>query len=503
MGLSNFITGFQRTLIPLLLSSILHTTSIRGCEIPDENAIPCPVRWCENPETDFLCQPSDSSSFSGVNKSTCDSRTTKVFSHPGAPHTTVTLFQTNETWQHSPFRDPVLAALHSAIDDSLALFGTHAGTPGLPLVIQATVSLAADPARAPVTWQSAFNKALLSPSQGNICHLSIAFPAESQPVTPLLLRQLQRHFIRNLYYCVVQYHHPGMWWSLLHDELHDSLGTPWWRAGIANFFATSLRPTTPEDLAGRPFWQEVYPEEYFAVAQPRHRAMASAILWHWALQAGWTVERVSRWMAGHEVTWNWNLEQTVLAADADIRELFHGFGRAYVEGGIRYAAGNKTIVVVRPEPIFDFEFWWNAEVVKDVVKFEADDGSLDLVPGLEVRPWVVTVVEVPIAREQIVNASMSMGDYVIGNDGLRRSLTEEERETLAGDLQWSYRRKGTVELTRGPQAGMNSWARIVTQSAENATLAEREEPMVFEFVLTVTGDYMETQILFKVEPGMI
>jgi len=500
MGLSNFITGFRKTLIPLLLSSILHTTSIRACEIPDENAIPCPVRWCENPETDFICQPSDSSSFSGVNKSTCDSRTTKVFSYPGA-HTTVTLFQTNETWQHSPSRDPVLAALHSAINDSLALFGTHAGTADLPLLISATISLTADPARAPVRWQDSTGKAVYR--QGNLCHLGIAFPTESQPATPLLLRQLQRHLIQNLYYCVVQYHHPRLWWSLLHEELHDSLGTPWWRAGIANFFATSLLPTTPEDLAGRPFWQEVYPEEYFAVAQPRHRAMASAILWHWALQAGWTVERVSRWMAGHEVnTWSWESEQKALAADAEIRELFHGFGRAYIEGGIKYAAGNKSIVVVRPDPILRFELRWNAEVVKDVVKFETAQDSVALVPGLQVRPWVVTVVEVPIAREQIVNASMTTGDYLIGNDGLHRNLTGEEREKLAGDLQWSYRRKGTVELTKVPQAGMNSWARIVTQSAENATLAQREEPVVFEFVLTVTGDYKEAPILFKVEPGM-
>lgn len=504
MGLSNLIMGFRRTLILLLLSSTLYTTLVRGCDIPAENAIPCPVRWCDNPEADFLCQPSDTSSFSGVNKSTCDSRTAQLFSHPSA-HTTVTLFQTNETWQHSPSRDPVLAALHAAINDSLVLFGTHAGTADLPLLVRATVSLAADPARKPVQWQNAFDKALHLPSHGNICDLSIVFPPESSPVTPLLLLQLQRHLIRNLYYCVIQYHHPGMWWSMLHDELDDSLGTPWWRAGIANFFATALRPTTPDDLAGRDFWQAVYPEEYFAVAQPRHRPMASAILWHWALQAGWTAEGVSRWMAGHEVTWGWDEENRVLAADAEFRELFHGFGRAYVERGIRYAAANRTIAVIRPEPVFDFEFWWKAVAVEDVVKLETAGDSVVLVPGLQVRPWVVAVVEVPIAREQIVNATMAIGDYVIGYDGNRRNLTEEERERLAGDLQWSYRRKGTVDLTRSrePTWGTKFWARIITQSAENATLAEREEPAVFEFVLTVTGDHMEVPIVFKAEPGMI
>lgn len=148
-----------------------------------------------------------------------------------------------------------------------------------------------------------------------------------------------------------------------------------------------------------------------------------------------------------------------------------------VERGIRYAAANRAIAVIRPEPVFNFEFWWKADVVEEVVKFETAEDSVDLVPGLQVRPWVVAVVEVPVAREQIINASMAIGDYVIGYDGNQRNLTEEERGKLAGDLQWSYRRKGTVELTRGPQAGTNSWARIATRSAENATLAEQEEPM--------------------------
>lgn len=502
MGLPNSIMGFRQTLIPLLLSSsALYTTLVRGCDIPAKNAIPCPVRWCENPKADFLCQPSDTSRFSGVNTSTCDSRTSQVFSHPDA-HTTVTLFQTNETWQHSPSRDPVLAALHSAINDSLVLFGTHAGTADLPLLIRATVSLAADPERTPVQWQNAFDKALRFPSHGNICDLSIVFPPKSSPVTPLLLLQLQRHVIRNLYYCVVQYYHPGLSWSMLHEELDSSLGTPWWRVGIANFFATSLRPTTPEDLAGGAFLQAVYPEEYFADAPPPYRPMASAILWHWALQAGWTVERVSQWMAGHKVnTWSWNDERKTLAEDADFRELFRGFARAYVEEGIRYTTANRSIAVVKPVSASGFPFWPQPKVVKDVVELRTAEDSVDLLPGWEVWPWTLTVVEVPIARQQLVHVSMEMGNYVIADDGSRRNLTEEERQKLSGDVQFWYRRKGTVKLTMGPRAGIDSWhgVRIPTQSANNATLAEREEPMVFEFVLAVTGDYMKAPILFKAE----
>ncbi|KAK0640659.1 hypothetical protein B0T16DRAFT_393081 [Cercophora newfieldiana] len=410
-----------------------------------------------------------------ASRSVCATALNKHFSPSRNPHTTVTLHQTNQTWQRDPRKPQILPEIEDAITSGLELFGTHAGTVETPLQIHITITdtnttLPSETqfGHPPNQQSYVFIDSEFAPYNDGIatpCNLIIVFPPPANTTLPFM-QLLKKDIVKNMYHCVQYYHHP---------TLHVLGGADWWFQGIARFFDGVLWPA-PAELIHDEKRVSQFPEEYRGYLSLDHyNAQACSLIWHWAYNSGWTLQDITDWMKRHpsKATW-WEDEVVVMAADERFTRLFHSFGRAAVEGNISYPSGAR-INLIPPDwghgdgPWDASDQWIARQTLQPGEQREVMNG------GIRVDPWQIYRDIIPFAAGQVIEMSMRHKDYVVrrtyfpagrtGLDGVWRdikaNITLAENATVLRDVEWSYRKRGRGRLVHVP---WNETARIEVPS---------------------------------------
>ena len=394
------------------------------------------------------------------NESVCHENATRAFSWNGA-YTTVILHQTNEIWNENPRKDEVLSAIEDAINSGLGLIATLAGNASNPLDVHVTL---ANLKETPTGGSLVFfdnNGVDFYTSIANPCYLIVGFP-ELKYTDPLV--SLKKDLVKNMYHCVQQYYH-GEW------DLSLSLNENWWRESTARFVDGLLWPSPPELLRrdGGGNVKISYPEEYKGFLALVDNWGASSLFWHWAhTNEGWSLGRITDWVKRRERPEPLEFhisEETELAADVEIRELFHGFAQAYVLDSVMYPSGTP-IKNIRSKDAFGTEYgtwweqYWDKAILVELGKTR-DIGAPELV---QITPWSVLMCVVPLAGGQTLDITI-------------RTQNSPGLPDRSRDVTWSWRIAGEVEFRE-----LGSW-----QGGTERIMVPSDAPnTTYEFLVTST-----------------
>ncbi|KAK0649545.1 hypothetical protein B0T16DRAFT_456953 [Cercophora newfieldiana] len=423
----------------------------------------------------------------------CATALNKNFSRSNA-HTSVTLHQTHEYWQHDPRKDQLLLKIEDAINAALDLFGTHAGTAEAPLRIHITVH---NTTRPPESTSYVFIDDEFAPYNTGIaspCNLIIVFP-EHNATDPLL--KLKKDIVKNMYHCVQYYHHP---------TVHVLSGQDWWFHGIARFLDGIIWPTPPELIpsahsSGAEPPPE-FPELYLGYLSLGRNDQAASLLWHWAFNSGWSLGDITDWMRQHpSKTLGWERHEAVaLSADEKITSLFHTFARAAVAGDITYPSGTPVSIV----PTYWGEHPWDRSNLYDVQLLSPGERR-DLLDGrMPIDPWKVYRDVIPLAAGQVIDISLRHRDHVIREEfipvgrisgywwqDVKVAINEVDNTTVWRDVEWAWREKG--EGGRFKVVKWNETARIEVPGILGQGRTE------YEVVYACTGGYKAAPVEFVME----
>lgn len=176
-----------------------------------------------------------------------------------------------------------------------------------------------------------------------------------------------------------------------------------------------------------------------------------------------------------------------LTPNPEICALFHRFGIAAVTGNITYAEGTPIRILQSPNPDDPFgnkfikrgpwSYWYPRQnldtglgVVQDVEFADFDK--------LEVEPWTINMIDLPLPPGQTWEVTIRHSDYVfdidmntpIGEDPLRSlEISRVDNATIYKDVRWSYRLLGQTGLTSVQQAGRT----VVITVPTNVTLVPK------------------------------
>jgi hypothetical protein len=422
-------------------------------------------------------------------RTVCNTTLNKNFARIDA-HTTVTLHQTNNSWQEDPRKHIVLSEIEDAINAGLSLFATHAGTAQSPLNIHITIDNVTKPAEdfdsrgfSSVVLDDEF--ASYKDGIASPCNIIIIFPLQNN-TEPLI--KLKKDIVKNLYHCVQRYHHPKM-----NVE-------PWWYRGIARFFDGMIWPTPPELIPEKhaallaPYRPMEFPELYLGyLPLVDSNPEASALLWHWAYNTGWTLADITEWMKRAPLRFPGRDEQIAVSADDKITALFHNFARAAVAGNITYPGGSS---IKNVPTAWGDDTWDKTSLGRQLIPPGEEQ---DLAKGW-MRPWRVGLYQVPLAAGQVIDATLRHKDFIVRDEFFpreditrwwqerRANITEANNATVFRDLEWSYRKKGETRLVAVPY---NETLRIEVPSEPKET--------VYEFVVTCTGGYKFAPLDFRMK----
>ena len=414
----------------LFIISLAFATSPAICD--DGGTEPCPYwrgfhsRWEGNgywfpwPGMDWL----DRLNFT---RSVCLRSETKVFSRAGT-YTTVYLRKTNESWNQDPRRDAVLEDIQDAINISLHLFGDHAGNATHPLDIHITIADVTRQKQSQSVSRDVFlDEGILFNSWGSIwgiarpCEMVIGFQDRNFSTQSTI--KTKKNLVKNLYHCVQQYYHPKIDW--------DGSSRPWWHESVARFFDGLVWPLPPDVFPARPPVlgpgnpEPRYPEEYDGFRELGLNQAASALLWHWAHNTGWSPARITSWMKSLAFVdgsiGSWEASRSSFAADPELSALFHSFARAAVMGNITYPT-SPTPTPIRLLPKTGFRSLWPGGIYwpsSPPLRFRPGE-ERDIVTkdretlGLEstLYPWEITLMDIPLAGGQVLEAEIRHRDYV-------------------------------------------------------------------------------------------
>jgi len=101
-------------------------------------------------------------------------------------------------------------------------------------------------------------------------------------------------------------------------------------------------------ISGREF-----PEQYSLFKRLYEQSDETALLWHAAHNAGWTISRISDWMKKQRkrepwIGSNWVQQRRNLDADKEMRQLFHDFALRCTDMTIRYPSGDLIYIMRKP-----------------------------------------------------------------------------------------------------------------------------------------------------------
>jgi hypothetical protein len=400
----------------------------------------------------------------------CLTNATKHYSRPGI-FTNVTFHQTDEAKNAEAHQNGIVSTIEEAINRSLDLFASHAGSADRPLEIHVSLFDIIGPdwtnEDGPLVWFDEYGLESKKPTAeaASPCYLAVfhPFPSRHQP-----LFVIKNGLVAQMYRCVQQYHHHTM---LAQDSEN------WWAWSMASFYASLAWRLPVQQHTG-----------YIGSGIPH--------FWHWANSNGWSLANITEWMKAAKVAGDpgmpdrmlWEGEYKLLAADAEIRSLYRSFAPALVLGNITFPdgapvptvppeEGDLKIKVVRP--------WGNDE---SPLRLSAGEERTPegLTEPLAVQSWTMLVYNVALAGGQVLDVSIRP---VAVHLGYWEEAKAEVGFDYSKDVHWSFR--GVGELKFKPLAEGDTTARIEVPA--DAASAE------YEFVVTCTGRYWSAELEFKVQ----
>ncbi|KAK5657407.1 hypothetical protein OQA88_2977 [Cercophora sp. LCS_1] len=423
-------------------------------------------------------------------RTVCNTTLNREFGRIGA-HTTVTLHQSNNSWQQDHRKDLILSEIHDAINAGLDLFGMHAGTAQTALNIHITIDNVTKP---PEDYDSrGFSSVVLDDEFAGYkdgiaspCNMIIIFPLHNS-TEPII--KLKKDIVKNMYHCVQRYHHPKM-------NLEQ-----WWYRGIARFFDGMIWPTPAELIPERhasaiaPYRPKEFPELYIGYLPLfGSNDEANSLLWHWAYNTGWSLHDITEWMKqAPSRLFPGRDEQIAVSADNKIAALFHSFARAAVAGEITYADGSRIKNVPTD---WGAPTWDKTTIDRQLIP---PGEERDLVKGW-MEPWRIGIYRIPLAAGQVIDATLRHKDFIVRDEFFphgdittwwqerRANITEANNATVFRDLEWSYRREGESKVNVVPY---NETLRIEVPSEPAET--------VYEFVVTCAGGYKYAPLDFRMK----